>query len=338
MKMTLVLAFFLFMSPHVSLAEANATVGAHSRSNQLLRFLAAQEGLRNYSLYTLISNRCSRYLDSNETTSCKEAVKKMIALLDYDIIIPKNKIAEKADETWQPQSFVFVAFKSNLVNLLSTGLTTNYLNDLNQRLYKYLVENGEEPNIWAVTKLYFKNDYLTSLVLATLFQDTSPVKLHLAYLREARINGNVHFRNNEELLSRVIDTVNLILDNSEDKYRALFYPPEIQRDLNRNIYHFYVPLFLAYSLVKSGTSKEAAFHASLMLTLTYEFVTYSQDYRYLLTDPANMTNTYQIKDIFGGYCGSNIGVWGMDFNKSFEGIRASFNRSTTDAVEILLKR
>ena len=80
-----------------------------------------------------------------------------------------------------------------------------------------------------------------------------------------------------------------------------------------------------------------AFSAALMLTLSYEFITASNDYRYLYQDPETVTLTGKLRDIFGGYCGSNIGVRGMNFNTSFQVIKESFARSTSDAVELLLR-
>ncbi len=327
MKITMLLSLFLFCS-NLSAVENNSAL---RRSNGLLRFIAEQHGLRDFALASIIGNRCSRYMDHNGKGPCKAAVKKMIEVLDYDIIFSEEK------STWNPRSFVFVAFKTNLINLLSNQKTAIYLNDLNQRLYAYLVGEKSRPNVWDVTKAHYKNDYLTSMAIATLFQDTSTMKLHLAYLERANTQGNMNFQSNKELLSRVIDTINLILDSSEENYRALFYPQEIQADLNRNIYHFYVPLFLSKSLEKEGIQKQYAYAAALMLTLSYEFITSANDYRFILNDPERIEGVHKLKDIFGGYCGSNIGVRGMKFNKSFEVIRASFGRSTRDSVELLLK-
>lgn len=335
MKITMLLSLFLFCS-NLFAVDSNSAL---RRSNGLLRFIAEQHGLRDFALSTIIGNRCGRYMDRQGKAPCKAAVKKMIQVLDYDIIFSSDKkpAPPKPDETWNPRSFVFVAFKTNLIALLSTQKTAVYLDDLNQRLYAFLVGEKSRPNVWDVTKAHYKSDYLTAMAIATLFQDTSTMKLHLAYLERANTQGNMNFQSNKELLSRVIDTINLILDSSEENYRGLFYPAEIQADVNRNIYHFYVPLFLSKSLEKEGVQKQYAYAAALMLTLSYEFITSSNDYRYLLNDPERIESVHKIKDIFGGYCGSNIGVRGMNFNKSFEVIRASFGRSTRDSVELLLR-
>lgn len=333
MKKALLISFLIiFTSPLFAKTDS-----ALRRSNGLLRFIAESRGLRDFALGSVIGTRCSTYLPAEKKRPCKEAVKKMIAILDYDVIFSDDKTPPSPDETWTPSSFVFVAFKQNLIALLSQPKTAQYLNDLNQQLYKYLVGEKTKLNVWDVTKSHYTSDYATSMVMATLFQDTSVMKLHLAYLERARTAGNVSFQSNKELLSRVIDTINLILDASEESYRELFYPEEIQKDLNRNIYHFYVPLYLAKELEKQGSIKEDAYNASLMLNLAYEFVTQSKDYRYLFADPETITTPHTIKDIYGGYCGSNMGVRGMNFTKNFESVRATFERSTTDAVEMLIR-
>lgn len=332
----IIFVLFVFSSPLFAKSVAKPD-SALRRSNGLLRFIAQSSGLRDFALGQVIGSRCSTYLERDRARSCKDAVKKMIAILDYDIIFSDDKTPPTPDETWTPSSFVFVAFKQNLIALLSQPKTATYLNDLNQQLYKYLTGEKATLNVWDVTKSYYSSDYTTSMVIATLFQDTSAMKLHLAYLERAGTPGNVSFQSNKELLSRVIDTVNLILDASEDSYRELFYPQEIQKDLNKNIYHFYVPLYLAKELERSGTQKEDAYLASLMLNLAYEFVTQSKDYRYLFTDPDVINGEHTIKDIYGGYCGSNIGVRGMNFTKNFESVRATFERSLPDAVEMLIR-
>lgn len=322
-----------------SLSALANTNSAQRRANGLLRFIAQQHVIRNAALTSVIGSRCNQYLDNYaDKTRCKDAVKSMMVILDYDIVFPNEKIRHDQEaREWTPKSFVFVAFKKNLVALLNAQKTGEYLNDLNLKLYKYLTGEKSDINIWEITKLHYRTDYMASQVIATLFQDTSIMKLHIAYLEQARLNTTVHFYDNKELLSRVIDTINLILDSSEDHYRSLFYPKEIQKDLNRNIYHFWVPHFLAKALEVVGYSKDTATRAPLMLTLSYEFITAAQDYRYLYSAPENIKSIGKIKDIYGGYCGSNLAVRGLKFFRSFDVIRATFEESTEDGVQLLLK-
>lgn len=326
----------------ISVAQADTAL---SRSNGLLRFLASQAGVRNFALLNVIGNRCDRYMPFPYSSHCRAAVKEMIKVLDFDIILSHDQkylMPSLTNEGWKPSSFVFVAFKQNFIALLAQPKTAVYLNDLNQQLYQVLLGQRSHLSVWDLTRAHYKNDYLTALVIASLFQDTSMMKLHLAYLEKAQTRGNQQFQDNKELLGRVIDTVNLLLDRDEDFFRELFYPKEVARNLNRNIYHFYVPLFLSMSLKKKGVPTELAYSAALMLTLSYEFVTAGSDYRYLFDDPESINpdsvaGLWKIKDIFGGYCGSNFGVRGMSFRTDFENIKEAFARSSEDGVRLLLR-
>lgn len=320
----------------ISSLSAN-TDTALRRSNGLLRFIAEQESLRNMTLSSVIGTRCSRYMPSSEKTSCKDAVKKMIHIMDYDIIFPEQKVPPKPQGPWTPSSFLFVAFKQDLMNLLSEPKTKVYLKNLNEDLYRYLTAEKESLNIWELTKTHYQSDYSASKVIAVLFQDTSLMKLHIGYLEHVKPTGTEIYEGNIELLSRVIDTINLVLDNSEEHYRKLFYPPTLQKDLNKNIYHFYVPLFLAKALEREAISKDSAYAATLMLTLSYEFITTARSYEFILKDPETIKNAHTVQDIFGGYCGSMIGAYGPRKNKSFSEIQDKFFSSTLEGVELLLK-
>jgi hypothetical protein len=318
----------------VSFATSATTTSAHRRSNGLLHFMALDQQGRDTALASLIGKRCQRYLPEPDMRRCRDTVKKMLVLMDYDVIFGEKLKHHKTSE-WTPKSFVFIAFKSNLISLLNLTKTTLYLNELNQDLYRYLSGEKTQMNIWASTKKYFETDAMTAMAMAAFYQDTSLMKLHLAYLDQSGEDGPVHFQSNKILLSRVIDTINLILDSSEDHYRQLFYPPDIQRSLNRNIYHFYVPLYLSLALTATNVNRLDAFRAALMLTLTYEFITSTEDYRYLFEDPEKITLESKLKDIFGGYCGSIIGIGRSDY-KNFDDIRKAFAKSSAAGVNMLL--
>ncbi len=324
-----------------SLLLFSFTLGAsvHSadrRSNLLLKFISQLGGPRDFALHQVIGTRCNRYLPQSRKEACRLGVKKLIAVLDYDVIFSDNILPPwNPNNTWTPSSFVFVAFKTILIDLLSNSVTEVFLDDLNEELYRFISGTKRELNIWSVTKKYFQTDHDAARVMAALFQDTSSRKLHLAYLETAGTEGSEQFQSNKELLSRVIDTINLVLDLSEDNYRMLFYPRELQQDLNRNIYHFYVPLYLAKALAASGQPEDIAFAAPLMLTLSYEFVTASQDYRYLFSDPDSVTLVSKVKDIYAGYAGTKLGTRGMGFIP-FENVRSAFERTSREGVTLLL--
>lgn len=331
--MRFIILFSLVLTSLNVFADVNDTTP--KRSNGLLRFLAREQGLRNLAIYSVISNRCQRYMSDADKLPCKDAVAKMVGLLDMDIIINDDKGHD--EDTWTPRSFVFVAFKKNFTTLLNLPKTSLFLKDLNEKIYQYWTGERASLSIWDLALSHYQSPYTASLVLATLFQDTSKMKLHLAWLETARVQGNNNFVANKELLHRVIDTINLILDTSEDNFRELFYPANVQKDLNRNIYHFYVPMYLSMSLEKIGVGKDFAYVAPLFLNLSYEFVTQAKDYRYLYTDPDVITNDHTLKDIYGGYCGTNFAVRGDNYTKNFELMKLMFQRSSDEGVQFLLR-
>ena len=121
---------------------------------------------------------------------------------------------------------------------------------------KFLIgEKKSTPNLWTLTLNFYGNEFEAARALAVLFQDTSHVKLHLAYLEMSGVQGTTSwFDANRELLNRTIDTMNMVLDANGENFQALFYPPAVQAKLHRTIYHFYVPTYLsmASSLVTDG--------------------------------------------------------------------------------------
>lgn len=343
MKSALILSFFLVFTSFVH-ASTNA---APHRTNKLLRFIAENAATRNFALGTLINNRCDRYMTFLDAQACRLTVKKMIELLDFDLILAPDKANLKSARPgttrsgWGPSSFVFVAFKKDFINILSQKVTSDYLSALNSELYQFMTGEKTSLDVFALTKKYYKTDLAAARAMATLFQDTSKMKLHLGFLYVSKTKGNEAFHENQELLNRVIDTINMILDLKEDNFRALFYPREILPYVNQNIYHFYVPLYLAKALNANGFNQRFSFTSAFMLTLTYEFITASPNYSNLYTDPRtldqdNPQEAYKMRDIFGGFSGANYGVNGPGFFKDFALFQDMFGRSTQDAVEFML--
>lgn len=316
---------------------AGTQPGVERRANGLLRFVAQNHIMRSVGLYTLMANRCNRYLPFPETVLCQTTITRQLQILDYDIIMTAGP--KSPQEALNPQAFVFVAFKKNLLELLSQPQTALYLKSMQDQLTKHLLGEAE-VNIWELTLRHYRSRLTAAKVIATLFQDTSMAKLHLAYLDRNRIGGNASFSANKELLSRVISTINLVLDYNEDSYQDLFYPKEVRKHLNRNIYHFYVPLYLAMQLTHEGFNSTFAQIAPLMMTLTYEFVTTGKDNRYLFNDPPRLDpQIYQhkLRDIYGGYSGARFGTGQKIHPDFFLRMQDSFARSTTQAVKLLLR-
>ncbi len=312
--------------------------------NPILRFVAEIRILREVALYTLIEERCARYMKSSERNSCYEAVDQKITLLDFDVLMGADKKTPVLLDKTNPSSFVFVAFRKDFIRLLSEQKTESYLETVNQEMTKFLVGGAKSiPNLWEITLAHYGSEYEAARALAVLFQDTSNVKLHLAYLEISGAQGTTSwFDSNRELLGRTIDTMNMVLDANRDSFQDLFYPRTVQGKLHRTIYHFYVPTYLSLALKKKGVPERFAFIAPFMMTLTYEFVTSAQDFRYLFADPKRLAydspaDAWKVGDIFGSYNGVSFGMGRMDRVQKLEDIRRAFDISTLSGVQLLLK-
>lgn len=335
MNMKKQMILFLFM---LALGTNVFADTAPSRANPILRFVAEIRILRDLALYTLIEERCYRYMKRQELHSCLEAVDQKVTLLDFDILFDKARKTPVLLDQNNPSSFVFVAFKRDFIALLSEEKSERFLELVNSEMTRFLVgQEKSAPNLWEIALRFYGSEFEAAKALAVFFQDTSPVKLHLAYLEMSGVQGNSSwFDSNRELLQRTIDTMNMVLDANGDNFQALFYPKAVQARLNRTIYHFYVPTYLSMALKKRGVPERFSYIAPLMMTLTYEFVTAAPDFRYLFKDPAKVSD-WSLGDIFGSYNGISFASHRMGRTLSFEMIKREFETSTAAGVRALLR-
>lgn len=284
-------------------------------------------GLREDAVRYLIALRCERYLPSTEKRSCFKAVDLKIELLNFDIIINKS------------DSFVFVAFKKDFYKLLSDPRTSLYLDELLKNLNSYLLGKNPLFNLWNFTHEFYQDKLSAARVLAILFQDTDK-QLHLEYLKEIGAQGSTVFEANRELLERSIDTLLLSLNYRRGELDKILYPTTIKDVLNPTLYHFYVPLYLSMMLQLNGTTPFYARVAPLLMTLTYESVTYWKDWKKAVKDPERWDSNKDVGtmlDIFASLNAVHFGVSHRAAPLSFEKVRSGFNESTQNTMEALLK-
>lgn len=303
------------------------------RSNSLVRFLVESSLVRNLGLQSLMNNRCSTYFNYFEGIYCQEILGYMMNHLDIDMIVPKNK------SMWRPSSFVFVAFKKDFLEILESPNTAQFLRKANEELSIHLINRTSSANLWNLALKHYGNKYRAAQAMAVLFQDTSAQRLHIGYLYLSNsIRKSPVFLQNQELLERLLHTISMILDYREDDFQTIFYPRELKEELNRNIYHFYVPLYLAMKLKRLGVQDKYAIMAPFMMTISYEFITYGKGADNLYSDPLIITREGTLKDIFGGYCGANYGLYNNNFKRSFPEMKRNFSRSTHLAIDQLFRQ
>ncbi len=338
----LIFTLLIFSSPLFADAapRRKATLG----NNPLLRFVAEIRIFRELALTTLIENRCARYMKVEERGPCYQAVSQKIDVLDFDILLGKDKSTPVLLDKNNPGSFVFVAFKKDFIRLLSEQKTEIYLDLINGEMTKFLTgEKKFAPNLWEMTLAHYGSTFLAARALAILFQDTSHVKLHLAYLEMSGVQGTTSwFDSNRELLGRTIDTLNMVLDAHSENFQPMFYPSSVAAKLHRTIYHFYVPTYLAMALRRKGIAEKFSFIAPFMMTLTYEFVTAAPDYRYLLSDPnrlprGDQNSEWKVGDIYGGYNGVSFATGRINRIHGVDYVSRAFDISTQLGVQALIK-
>ena len=110
----------LILSIVFSLHSHAETSDHLDRTDGFLHYLAEKKALTDLALRSVIGARCSRYMPQPDKSPCLQAVSRMIQLLDYDVIFSDDKAAPPETKIkWTPRSFVFIAFKKNLIALLS---------------------------------------------------------------------------------------------------------------------------------------------------------------------------------------------------------------------------
>lgn len=329
---TLLALLFVFSS----LSPAHSQIDpATTRPNVLLEILANDLGVKNVILYSLIAKRCTRYLPATDHGQCQETVNEMIDLLDSDILFPATS---ENFAPYAPQSFLFVAFKKNLIDLLSSPDTTVFLTELQGELNDFFLGNNPNFNFWDFTLAYYKSPAQASKVLAALCQDTSMAKLHLNFLERARIRGRQNFSQNKELLERLLETLTVVMDTRAGELHHLLYPRSAKPELNKNMYHFYVPLYISHALKSRGASPYMSYVAPMLMTLSYEFITTASDYRYIFDDPATLPHhEWKVRDIFAGHQGASMGA-GRKSVRELNSLQAGFKNSVKETVKVMLSR
>ncbi len=321
--LTLFLALFLSF-------QASAHRVNEERPVPLLQFLSQIPGVKQIALYSLIAHRCTRYAPTKvEQKACKLAVEKKIQILNFDV-----------------HNDFFVAFRKNLISLMADPKTGAYLTSLQQELNSYMTSDKPMPtNLWQFTVNFYGDKFKAAQTIATLFQDTSPDRGHIAYLDKADIPRSKIFTSNRELLEQVLATFELMSTYSANNFQQVFYPREVKNTLNKAIYHFYVPLYLAMALKKNGVADRYAMMAPSMMTLTYEFISFNRpkEFSEYFADPESINGetpegAYNLRDMLAGNSGARFAVGLISKAPAFEDLSTAFTASTQEGANLLLAR
>lgn len=184
----------------------------------------------------LLTYQCSNILGIQNSKECYNNSYTFTYLLNV-----KNTSGNLSNK----EELVPVAFTSKVELLVKNQFVINYLTELNQKL-----EDGyrfkEKFNLWNFTLEKTKNNSKTAIMLiAILLQDTFS-KAHLEVAQS-------------KLLSDVLDKLDLAnLNQYPNEYTWLELYPQmndniLNQTLDRSLYHFYVPAYLASKNTQTNT-------------------------------------------------------------------------------------
>lgn len=304
------------------------------RGKNILKFIAHTKVLRDISLYQMMKARCNRY--SHSPSDCKDSVAKLIQALDFDMKILDDDSTVNPNKPWEIQKFVFAAFKGIFIKLLKSNTINDYLSNVLDHFNKDL-EEVKMFNLWEYTLNYFERDiYVASGVMATLFQDTSSAVTHLEYIRLLLPKHSDLLERNLQLLTNVIVKISLLEEDNNKLAKSILFPKSVNTTYLTSMYHFFVPYFLTQRLIKYyDTRIFQAKEASIMLNLTYEFASTTDDYHYIFNDPETLNlqdNQNKLQDIYTGYIAANHATGEVFATTSFYELATAFSFSSYEAV------
>lgn len=329
MRVFVMLAMFAFFGQSASAQMYFNPYQSETSNKNLLQKLIENSVFRNIALHKVISNRCSHYLKSYyEQRTCKFATTEILRALNFDVEFLAEGTKD-SDNKWETGAFVFIAFKDSFNKMMSMKTINDYLVSVSNG-YNSFYNEVFEFNLWEHTVNYFKgNEDVAAHVIAILFQDTSTVKLHIRYSRRNFKDKTDLYQQNLDMLDMLIDNFNFSLEMNKERYLKSIFPKGMANYRNTSLYHFYVPLYLAKRLKLRGYSNRVAATTAFMLTMTYEMVSADPKYKeYIWKDPAKVTSSWKVQDIFQGYSGALMGVGFKSKIKSFQTAKKYFSEST----------
>ncbi|MBY0517039.1 MAG: hypothetical protein K2P81_09035 [Bacteriovoracaceae bacterium] len=300
--------------------------------DNVLKFLAENPLIRNFLLQKMLNVRCERYLSLFEETQCSMALWSMIGDLDFDVKITQGG----QGSNWRPKSFIFVAFKEQLISLLNNERTSLFLENILLKMSSWRADPNKNPfNLWDSAVSFYKSEKIAAMVLAILFQDTSVSQSHMEYLHKENVRGNAYFVKNINLLSTSLTFLSDIQRSDNAGFNKAVYPKSLAGQFNSNLYHFYVPYFLGIRLMIDGHTSKYSTIAPSILSSTYEFITTKEDMTYIYSDPERITNDWKLKDIHSGYIGARWGAGLKAGAPSLSKLKAQFSLSTKNGMELM---
>ncbi len=262
-------------------------------------------------VYGPILMRCLNYFEAGSkryfqldspfiTPECSRAARLFNQILDIKIEPVLDPITQELRQ--QP-----VAFSKTLHELLEKPSTLQTLSNLKVMIDQASLYSQSSDKIDLMSALTDKvsNPPNALQLLAVLFQDVSPLRSHLAGLSQDKMTQN------SQIAQLNIQILNELITKFTSAEPGITCIPITQKELPKtciNMYHFFVPAYLAQQLRAQGISAGLAAFFPFLFNYFYEVASNTSPALTLVWEPRRMTNEWSIFDMYLGYIGASRGA------------------------------
>lgn len=279
--------------------SAQAGISLRSRASATIlqsRFLTSSvlSGLSTQRCLTVL-REMGLHKSPSTNRSCLSLLKDFSGLLDLAVIL--------REETGQ---YYPVIFHTRLLEILRDPRIPLLTKQLQQELSMALAYDYRF-SLFDIVRRFTRDENETLEWIAVLFQDVTPLRLHLRWaLAQSRTPDE------QERVRRLADHLDELwriihLDKSHAS-RIELYPASAAQSLgdakNPKLYHFYIPLWLTHRALESGYPKELSVYLGYHFNFLYEALGQGVNPSIAWQDPERLRGRESTRDAYLGLRGS----------------------------------
>ena len=262
-----------------------------------------QPQARSASLIALFSDFCLRGYPiptlANQI-SCAGLSTATVKALDLDI--------QSIDRGDGKKEVFTIAFHQDLLAIAQDPKSLQVLDEINFDMTYATTEFQLNQSVYKILKDHRK----TLRWVAVMLQDTSPKLAHLHYLKQ-KLNGNLL---SQKIIAELETLIRKLMNFQQVNNSSVFSQSQLlprsaqkfSRDLGWRIYHFYVPAYLANTMIAQGQNRSRAAFGAAMMNFSYEAITVNGGFRYPLGLQKYRPNPEKASDMYAGYIGACYGI------------------------------
>lgn len=318
-------------------------------AEETLRFFTQSNELQTLAITFAMTDRCRRYLPRDEDGPfqslstqlyCDRLVRDFVKTLD------KKSIHYQLPGEKRTYSTIMV-FIEEFKSLLQQPLTLSYLEKLNSDLESSFY-GLDTFHLLQTTQIYSKDQSEVLQKIAVLFQDNSTTQSPRYWLMANPIEK---WSQNVPLTKKIVEKYEKVMDQLHDNYWAEMghlgqkentssdlYPKNMaqqQSYINGQLYHYYVPAYLAHKIKAKGHGPKQAFFAPFIFNYLYEVGFGASLLQRAFTEPKTITDEKTLQDIYSGYAGALLGAGLSPLTQTARDVFYILKKSPKEAVNAL---